>query len=187
MIILGLKITSIIFTAAVLLACVILGLEVRRLNTKLIHEHIGHAPRKKKPAAKKTPEPATPAPSVLRQAQDGESGRTTEDLVLREIRKRWQEAKADLDLGEAAGLQLHTLNLDAAIDSLLRQRGFEGQTMKDRLDDAARSGATRVDTLMKAHRIRNRIAHDPGSVSPKELREAVEWYGVVLRDWRVIE
>ena len=174
MIILGLKITSIIFTAAVLLACVILGLEVRRLNTKLIHEHIGHAPRKKKPAAKKTPEPATPAPSA-------------EDLVLREIRKRWQEAKADLDLGEAAGLQLHTLNLDAAIDSLLRQRGFEGQTMKDRLDDAARSGATRVDTLMKAHRIRNRIAHEPGSVSPKELREAVEWFGVVLRDWRVVE
>src|SRR3989338_11408141 len=174
MIILGLKITSFIFTAAVLLACVILGLEVRRLNTKLIHEHIGHAPRKKKPAAKKPPDPATPAPSA-------------EDLVLREIRKRWQEAKADLDLGESAGLQLHTLNLDAAIDSLLRQRGFEGQAMKDRLDDAARYGATRVDTLMKAHRIRNRIAHDPGSVSPKELREAVEWYGVVLRDWRVIE
>lgn len=170
--ILTLKVISIILTAAIVLAALLVAIEVRRLNDKLVRDFVGPLRKRKHPVKSAATPKTAPAP--------------TPPKTVARLQELWQEIALKLDEATPEALQLGVLNLDAAIDNLLKERGFGGETMRERLQDAERSGVERIETLWQAHRVRNRLAHEPGSISVAELRETIGWYGVILRAWHIV-
>lgn len=169
MILLILKALAIVVTFCVVIAAIIIGIETRRLNTRLIREFIGPLPEsKKKPGTPPSPAKALPP-------------------LKQEARRLWTQAARLLDSGRKEELQSAVLALDVLCDEYLKEWGYGGQTMGDRLKEATLDRFPSIQRLWTAHRTRNRIVHEPGKVSEDELKEAIGWYGTVLRDWRLIE
>lgn len=60
---------------------------------------------------------------------------------------------------DPASQQFAILQADKLLDRALRERGYRGETMGERMTVASRM-FTRRDAVWAAHKLRNRIAHD---------------------------
>jgi hypothetical protein len=69
-------------------------------------------------------------------------------------RDKWDKIEQVQKIGEA-GWQVAIIQADKLLDQALKQRGFAGETMGDRLK-SSHAG----DKVWAAHKIRNRIAHE---------------------------
>jgi hypothetical protein len=72
--------------------------------------------------------------------------------------KQWQMIEGYKNNG-GAGLQLAVLEADKLLDHALKHRGYQGQTMGDRLK-SARGSFMNNDAVWQAHKLRNRLAHE---------------------------
>jgi hypothetical protein len=72
--------------------------------------------------------------------------------------KQWKNIEAFKANG-GAGLQLAIMEADKLLDHALKNRGYSGQTMGDRLK-AARGSFMNNDAVWQAHKLRNRLAHE---------------------------
>ncbi len=72
--------------------------------------------------------------------------------------KQWQKIDSFKKNG-SAGCQLAIIEADKLLDHALKQSGFYGATMGDRLKDANRSFMN-VNDVWQAHKLRNRLAHE---------------------------
>ena len=71
---------------------------------------------------------------------------------------------------------------DKLLDRALKERGFAGQTMGERMAAASRS-FTRREAAWAAHKLRNRIAHDEHvNINPKLTRQVLGSIKRALRD-----
>lgn len=88
-------------------------------------------------------------------------------------RKQWQTIEGYKQNG-GAGWQLAIFEADKLLDHALKNRGYGGDTMGDRLKNASR-GFMNTDAVWHAHKLRNRLAHEQnvplnGVVVDKALR-----------------
>ena len=84
--------------------------------------------------------------------------------------------------GEESSYHLAILNADKLLDQALRQRGFKGETMGERMRSARQiwSNATAVWT---AHKLRNQIAHEPEvKISYDQARRSLSAFKQSLKD-----
>lgn len=72
--------------------------------------------------------------------------------------KRWQDVMNHRSHG-GTGVQFSILEADKLVDAALKQSGFGGKTMGERLKDA-RNTLSDNDGIWKAHKLRNRLAHE---------------------------
>lgn len=84
----------------------------------------------------------------------GQFTRRRSGLDAKYYRERWVKIEQVQKLGEA-GWQVAIIQADKLLDQALKERGFAGQTMGDRLK-SSHAG----DKVWAAHKIRNRIAHE---------------------------
>ena len=76
--------------------------------------------------------------------------------------------------------------LDKMLDEVLRELGFEGNTMADRLR-SANSSIKNINAVWYAHKLRNEIAHTRKfSVGFEQAKRAVKVYRRALQDLGVI-
>lgn len=171
------KTLSLLITVSVLFATVLIGLEVYRLNRKFIEKFLGpiqrHGRRPVHPTAPPAGEPAA-EPAAHHSLRD-------------EALKHAQKLRAALDANSKEALQLTVLELDAFFDGILKAHGYAGADMGERLKEAGLDRVPSIQKLWTSHKIRNRLAHEPAGVAIEEIREALGWYEVVLRDWRLID
>jgi hypothetical protein len=81
---------------------------------------------------------------------------------------------------------LAILNADKLVDQALRERGFRGDTMGDRLK-ATRGQLSDRDEIWFAHKLRNRIAHESDvRVNYSQARRALGGFKRALKDLRAI-
>lgn len=80
-------------------------------------------------------------------------------LDTEKYRSRWMDIERQLNKTQPSSFQLCVLNADKLLDSALRDKGFKGQTMGERMKNAAQSFSNRND-IWNAHKLRNRIAHE---------------------------
>ena len=85
----------------------------------------------------------------------GQFGRRRSGLDSKYYRDRWAKIEQVQKMGEA-GWQVAIIQADKLLDQALKQRGFSGETMGDRLK-SSHAG----DKVWAAHKVRNRIAHEP--------------------------
>lgn len=75
-----------------------------------------------------------------------------------EIRERWERIEQASQQGEH-GLRNAISDADKLLDQVLKQRGFGGETMAERLGNAESRFSNKED-IWQAHKIRNAIAHE---------------------------
>lgn len=74
------------------------------------------------------------------------------------------------------------INADKLLDKALKERGFKGETMGERLGAASRE-FTKRDSVWGAHKLRNRIAHeDSVRINLALTRRVLASYKYALKD-----
>ena len=75
------------------------------------------------------------------------------------------------------------LRADALLDDTLREAGYEGATMADRLKVVDPNQLPSLDRIWSSHRLRNAIAHNPTDQHTREtIVSAVSSYRQAFRD-----
>ena len=78
--------------------------------------------------------------------------------------------------------QFAIMNADKLLDTALRERGVKGETMGARLKNA-KGVVSGIDGVWRAHKLRNRIAHEDGvKVSKRQTGEALKIFKKALTD-----
>ena len=75
-----------------------------------------------------------------------------------QIQAKWQSIQAVSKSG-ASGLRNSVLEADKLLDYVMKQQGYPGETMADRLRVAQKEFSNR-DAVWRAHKLRNSMAHD---------------------------
>ncbi len=77
---------------------------------------------------------------------------------------------------------LSIIHADKLLDEALKCLAFQGSTMAERLV-AAKSKLKRKDEVWKAHKLRNKIVHEPKfKVNEKQAKEALKGYYHAFKD-----
>ncbi len=107
-------------------------------------------------------------------------GRTVLDVDR--YRSRWMTIEQSLAKDNEASYHLAVMNADKLLDHALRERGIRGQTMGDRMKFARDTWSNR-DAVWQAHKLRNKIAHEPDvRVSYDQARRALAGFKLGLKD-----
>lgn len=104
------------------------------------------------------------------------------NIDVDKYRVRWLAVEQSLVRENESSYHLSVLNGDKLVDQALLDRGFKGQTMGDRLK-SAKEKLTRRNDIWDAHKLRNRIAHEPDvKVSYEDARKALGGFKQALKD-----
>lgn len=104
------------------------------------------------------------------------------NLDVDKYRTQWLKIERQLIRGEVSSYHLSILNADKLLDQALRQRGLSGQTMGERMK-AAKDMWTNANNVWAAHKIRNRIAHEPEvNVRYEDARRSLAAFKQGLKD-----
>lgn len=94
--------------------------------------------------------------------------------------KRWLELLARVKTED--GMILAVIDADKLLDEALKKRHFKGKTMGERLVSAQRSISDN-DAVWYAHKLRNRLVHEPGvKLKKKEAQTALSGFRLGLKD-----
>lgn len=106
-------------------------------------------------------------------------GRT---LNKEKYRTKWLTIERSLVRDQAASYHLSVLNADKLLDHALKEAGYKGATMGERLKSANTQLGNR-NAVWAAHKLRNQIAHEPDvQVSYDTARRALASLKQALKD-----
>jgi hypothetical protein len=81
-------------------------------------------------------------------------------LDVDHYRVKWLAIEQQLKKDQVVTYSMVVLNADKLLDQALKERGLRGETMGDRMK-SAKDIFTNRNNVWSAHKLRNRIAHDP--------------------------
>ncbi len=100
-----------------------------------------------------------------------------------EIAKRWAHILERAAKGDHGDLRLAMIEADALVDACLKQAGYQGEHMSDRLSQIDPQEIGSLQMLWRAHKLRNDIVHTPGFIiSTDEARIALKSFEVFMTD-----
>lgn len=103
-------------------------------------------------------------------------------LDVDRYRVKWLSIEQQLQKDQVPSYHLCVLNADKLLDQALRDKAAKGNTMAERLKSMSGS-LTRRDNVWLAHKLRNRIAHEPDvTVTYDAARTALAGYKQALKD-----
>lgn len=109
-------------------------------------------------------------------------GKRSSVLNVEKYRTRWLSIEQSVKRDNDASCHIAILNADKLVDQALREKGFKGQTMGERLKSAKNSLPHR-DNIWQAHKLRNQIAHEPDvKVNYDQTRRALAQFKQTLKD-----
>lgn len=116
----------------------------------------------------------------------GHGRKGSKQLDVDRYRTSWMTIEQQLVKGEESSCHLVVLNADKLLDQALKQRNFKGDTMGERMK-SARDTWSNANNVWSAHKLRNRIAHEPDvQVGYDNARRALSAYKQALKDVRAI-
>ncbi len=80
-------------------------------------------------------------------------------LDKQKYRSKWMKIESSLKRDSEASYHLSILNADKLLDAALKESGYRGETMGQRLKNATGSFSNK-NSVWAAHKLRNRIAHE---------------------------
>jgi hypothetical protein len=102
-----------------------------------------------------------------------------------EIKTRWQTIMATSATG-ASGLKSSINEADKLLDHVMKQLGYPGQTMGDRLKVAGERFTDR-NAVWRAHKLRNALAHEISfDLVPSQAKEALRDFEQGLKDLQAL-
>ncbi|MDI9354746.1 MAG: hypothetical protein QM532_00640 [Cyanobium sp. MAG06] len=76
------------------------------------------------------------------------------------------------------------IEADSILESMLYDRGYSGKSMSDRLKSA---NFRTIDYAWTAHKVRNKLAHNNGTVTKRQAKEAMQSYSAVFKEFGISE
>lgn len=96
---------------------------------------------------------------------------------------RWEEIQRHLNSVKEAEWKFAVIEADSLVDQILKAGGYPGDTMGDRLKNIDKVQIVSIDGLWEAHKIRNRLAHDPSYfLRYGEAKRAIQLYEKTLKE-----
>lgn len=92
------------------------------------------------------------------------SKRGSKSLDVEKYRSRWMKIESQLDNKNTDSYTLSILNADSLLDKALKEKGIAGKTMGERMKQM-QGKWTNGNGLWAAHKIRNKIAHEPETLN----------------------
>ncbi len=103
-------------------------------------------------------------------------------LDVEKYRSRWLSIETALSRSDESSHTLCVLNADKLLDQALRDRGFSGKTMAERMKNC-QGKWTNGNGLWAAHKVRNRLAHETdASIDYDRAKQALVAYKQGLKD-----
>ena len=100
-----------------------------------------------------------------------------------EASKRWQEILDKLEGDDESGFKMAVIEADKVFDELLKEAGYPGEDMGTRLKQVTKDQLSNIDEVWQAHKVRNRIAHEPYyQLNKRDAKRAVEIYKKATED-----
>lgn len=109
-------------------------------------------------------------------------GRLNSALDVDKFRSSWMSISQQLTPGNAQSHVVCVLNADKLLDKALRDSGFKGETMGERMKSAHKTWSD-ANAVWAAHKLRNRLAHEHDArISYDEARRALYSFKQGLKD-----
>lgn len=109
-------------------------------------------------------------------------GRSAEGINKEKYHVAWLGIEQQLKRNDDSSFYLTILNADKLLDQALRERGFKGETMGERMKSAKGLWAN-ANQVWSAHKLRNKIAHETNvRVSFDDTRRALAAFKQGLKD-----
>ena len=103
-------------------------------------------------------------------------------LNVEKYRTRWLAIEQSLERDNPASHRMAIIDADKLVDHALKDKGFKGETMGERLK-SAKAALPHRDNIWQAHKLRNRIAHESDAkVSYDQARRALAQFKQTLKD-----
>jgi len=84
-----------------------------------------------------------------------------EPFGLREMNKRWDKIMRRTDSGLEPDYKLAIIDADDFLYQTLEDRGYQGETFEELLNNASKKIIVSMEDILEAHSIRNSIVYDP--------------------------
>ena len=105
------------------------------------------------------------------------------ELHDEKFKEHWQGIIKKKDTDSPDTFKLAIIEADALVDDVLKRLGYPGETMAERLARLGQTDFAALDSLWKAHRVRNELAHTPGfKVSQAQTEKALENYEAFFKE-----
>ncbi len=107
-------------------------------------------------------------------------------LNTERYQSKWLLIESSLRRDNQASYALSVLNADKLVDQALRETGFKGATMGERMK-SAQTVWTNANHVWSAHKFRNKIAHEPDvELSYEIAARSLSAFKQALKDLRAI-
>lgn len=109
-------------------------------------------------------------------------GRGSSVLDVDKYRSSWLSIEQKLKKDESTSYVVCVMEADKLLDHALKQRGFKGQTMGERMKTAKDTWKD-ANSVWHAHKLRNKIAHEQDvSLRYDQVRNALQSFKQGLKD-----
>lgn len=99
------------------------------------------------------------------------------------IHKKWEKLVEKIKDGNESDLRLAIIEADTFVDDVLKEHNYPGNDMGERLKSIHPYEYKCLDDLWRAHKIRNRIAHDSDfHLTIDEAKEVIAVYHRALEE-----
>lgn len=112
------------------------------------------------------------------------AGRKHGAVNTHEVTERWADIQTTVGLGGTSHFGQAVVAADKLLDHVLKQKGYAGDTMGERLRNAQKDISPAVyHNAWQAHKLRNQLVHEVGSeVMSFQVKEALQSYEYTLRE-----
>ncbi len=133
-----------------------------------------------KQAQKKKTEPTLPAPGAVTAGATVATGTSKNEA--------WEAMRRRMLSDDEAEWRLGIIEADIMLDRVLSQKGYQGETLSDKLKQISPEHLASVQLAWEAHKVRNRIAHEGAdyTLTRPEARKVLSYFEAVFRDLGVI-
>lgn len=108
---------------------------------------------------------------------------TFEEEQKLSVRKKWDAVIKKVESRGAAGYGMAIIEADILTEEIMGRMGFVGKNLAERLRSLAPGELESANDLWGAHKLRNKIAHEPEfQPSKEETLEALETYKKALEE-----
>ena len=98
------------------------------------------------------------------------------------ISRQWAKIQDRIRRGSDAEIRLAVIEADQLLDSIFKKMNLPGTTMGERLQSLKPQQLANLPDLWIAHKMRNRLFHEPSSkISPSEAETVLQIYEKSLR------
>ena len=108
---------------------------------------------------------------------------TFRSMGEKKIVRQWKKILRRLETGLESEYKLAVIEADSFFDDVLKNMGYEGESLGERLDKIPATLLPNLEALRQAHQVRNNVVHDPDyKLELEEAKKAISVYEKFLVD-----